>query len=581
MRPIVTSALLAALIGVVSFATFVPLEGFWITDDANRYLQTANFAAHGRLDIVHPGARLDPGGRHVPLAGHHFQRRGGRLYSFYPFAFPILAWPGYALTGIPGLYLFPLLGFAACAALLASELRRRGVGPRLLPWLAPLLLCATPLVFYALVFWEHTLATALFTGGMWLALHAGDQRHPGLWRRLGAGAILGGATVLREEGYVLTAAFALGWVVSHPGRRAAVGTVLAGWVAIVLPWWMVNLRLFGNVLGLHASVYAALPPSPEGGAAAGPFADVMRSLWVYLLQWHPDRLLAIAGALPLVLAAAAGLLLPASHRGGRWLTGALALATAGSALLVVLTLLDPAPLIGTLHRQSLLPGIPIAALVLIAGRRLWGGGSPVTRCLLATSAAGVAGLGLGLRTADMGIIWGPRHFLMLVPALLALTPDAAGVVLGAATGRGWKRLTATLIAGLVGLGLLLQAHGLGLLSARKRATRDLAAAVAEMQPVAVVTDVYWVPEELAAIYLTVPVFDAADPSALVEVLDGIRAGSPNALVVLALSPSFSRLRETDLPFGTEIVARLHARAPRVELLELVLYAVRPGAGPCP
>ena len=574
MRSTVLSALLAALLAVALLATLVPLEGFWITDDANRFIQTANFAAHARVDIVHPGGRFDPAGRHVPLGGHHFQRRDGRLYSFYPFVFPLLAWPLYALAGTPGLYVLPVLGFAACAALLALGLVQRDVSPRHAPWLAVALTSSTPLVFYALTFWEHTLAAGLFAGGTWLAFRAGRLLHAGFGSWAGAGALLGAATVLREEGYVLTAAFALGWAVSRPGRRSALWGILAGWTTVLLPWWAVNLSLFGNPLGLHAAVYAALPGPPDVFNAAGRLTDTVRAVWVYLLQWHPDWRWAVAGSLPLVFAVFAGL---AATPGARtwWLRiGALALAAAGCATLTTLTLLDPAPLAGTLYRQSLLPGVPVAALVLVSARSLWKSGTPASRCLLALCAAGVGGLCLSLRTADMGIIWGPRHFLMLVPALLILAWEAAEALTREAPGRGARNLARGLIATLLGIGLLLQAHGIGLLAARKRATRDLAAAVTAMRPAAVVTDVFWVPEELAAIYLSTPVFDAADDAGVAEVLDRVDTDTPGAIVVLALSPRFSRLRETDLPDGAEIVARLRARTPRVEFLELVLYACR-------
>jgi hypothetical protein len=135
----------------------------------------------------------------------------------------------------------------------------------------------------------------------------------------------------------------------------------------------------------------------------------------------------------------------------------------------------------TLFTQGFFPTVPLAFAVLLSGQR--------DRFLLATIACGVLLTPLLLNQSDFGLIWGSRHFLWLVPL----------VAVAAAPALRRSRSAAVVTAILIVAGLALQAQGIRLLRNKLQFSEQLLrAASAPGKPI--VTDVFWIPEDLAALY---------------------------------------------------------------------------------
>ena len=384
------AALLCAVIATVAIALLAtqPREAFWGPDSGNRFMQLRGVLRTGTL-------ALDD----APRAGHHFVRVGEHVQSFYSPAFPLASLPFYALLGSWGLYVLPIAGTLAIALLLSLLVDRD-----YLP-VAAMAIFATPLLWYTVVFWEHTLAAALSLGAYVLVIRN---------RPLAAGCVAAAGVIFREEGYVVLAALGMALLVT---RRPGLLRLTAGALLGLVPLWLANFAMYGHPLGLHAKVYAGM---------AGP----QLSNWqVYLFELT------------------------------RW----------------------PRVLRDTLYTQGFVPAVPLSLAVLL--------GRPRDRFLLVTIVTGLLLTPLLLNQADFGITWGTRHFLWLVP----LVAVAAGPALRR------SRLTAALTVALALAGLALQVQGLRLLR-NKLAFSDalIHAAAAPGKPI--VTDVFWIPEDLAALY---------------------------------------------------------------------------------
>src|SRR5207245_163169 len=148
---IVVLAVIVLAAAILILAT-QPLDVFWGSDSGNRFIQLQSFLRTG-------GVAID----RAPHIGHHFVAVRGKDYSFYDPIFPLASAPLYAALGLPGLFILPIAGTLLLIALLplltsASPLR-----------VGLLVVFATPIFWYTVVFWEHTIAAGLAIAAVALA----------------------------------------------------------------------------------------------------------------------------------------------------------------------------------------------------------------------------------------------------------------------------------------------------------------------------------------------------------------------------------------------------------------------------
>lgn len=388
-------ALVCAFTAIAAIAILAtqPRDVFWGPDSGNRFIQLRSFLRTGGLAIDD-----------APQAGHHFVRSGDHVYSFYSPLFPLVTAPFYASLGTWGLFLLPIIGTLATALLLSPLLERDYIPA------AAAAIFATPLFWYTVVFWEHTLAVALSLGAYVLITRN---------RLFAAGCVAAVGTAFREEGYVVIAALVVALLVT---RRPGVIRFLAGALLLLAPLWIANAVIYGHPLGLHARVYTSM-----GGPR-------LSNWWVYLFEFS------------------------------RW----------------------PRTMRDTLYTQGFVIGVPLSVAVLLAKSR--------NKFLLVTIATGLLLTPLLLNQEDFGIIWGPRHFLWLIPL----------IVVAAAPALRRSRASAAVTIALVVAGIVIQCAGLRLLREKLAFSEALLQAV-EAPAKQIVTDVFWIPEDLAAIYEQRPI----------------------------------------------------------------------------
>lgn len=435
--------LLATLGTILALLAVEPHDVFWATDNGNRFLQMTAFLRTG-------GLALDD----APPIGHHLVRWNGHVVSFYSPAFAIASAPFYAWLGTWGLFVLPAAGTLAVVLLLAVRAERDSLA------VAALTLAATPILWYGLVFWECAPAAALALGAFLLA-----RRGQPLW----AGLVAAASVPFREEGYVVLASLGVALVLTRkslgPPLRLALGAL-----PVLLPWWAFNMHAFGSPFGLHAAIYETM--GRRG----------LSNVFTYLLEGSSRRPWCYVLVAPSLAVAATAWLGPTRARVAAFAGAACGLAALGA-------LQWTTGLRETLSTQGLLPAIPLLLALFLA---------PRDRFLLVTLAAGTSLTCALLNQADIGIIWGPRHFLWMAPLIVIGAAASLREALPRLAGT-WRWVAAGAASLLVLASVLLQAHGLVLLHRKLHHDERLLAAVRACPGSVVVTDAFWAPEGLASL----------------------------------------------------------------------------------
>lgn len=493
-----------------------PTGVFWSLDEGGKLLYMQNVLRTGDAagPLLYPGRALDPTLAYLPL--FYWAQQGGQVYSWWPPAFPLLTLPFYQMLGWLGLYVLPALGGAASAllaGLIAEQLapaeesawRLRG---RALPTWTPAAVTAlivglaTPVLFYATMFWEHTPSVALALLALWLAMRSAQEQR--LWPATvmaavaGVAASLGG--LLRTEQMFA----ALGAAVVLLAWRTRAGlAMLAAFALTTLGWLAFNLALMGAPFsrqwGVNNSEMTSvlLPGLREAGLLYVP----------YLLFNAPKitaydlgaPLLAL-GVLLTLAAVALPLILPFLPRLRVLLGGLLIACYAALAAIALWVLVQPSGY-RTVH------GVLVIAPHIIASPWLWVGlrragarrwpVAMVTLAVLLVTGAYVARSWL----AAGGQQWGSRYLLVLYPLLTAGAVAGLAPVLGAGgLPRSVRNALALAFALLVAVGAGFEARGQQAVWTTVQNYRLTQQALQQVDGTPKLTDCIWLPMVIPELY---------------------------------------------------------------------------------
>ncbi|MGB3294047.1 MAG: hypothetical protein WBB01_13760, partial [Phormidesmis sp.] len=178
----------------------------------------------------------------------------------FPYTFPLVSAPFYALFGDRGLYLIPLVSLWTVWGRFWQIGRRAGwgLGPLCIGLVS--LIFASPLSLYGGMYWEHTLAVALAFWGVSTLLFPG---RPLLSRRQAiiSGILIGLSVWFRPEFLCLVAAVSLlaavgwwfpRWRLSIPLTFTKAALLVGAMIAMVGVFFALNNSIYGHPLGIHA-----------------------------------------------------------------------------------------------------------------------------------------------------------------------------------------------------------------------------------------------------------------------------------------------------------------------------------------
>jgi hypothetical protein len=543
----VVVAVAALYIGLL--ATYLrPLNGFWSSDQGVKLIQTQNLLLNRYRDnaLHYPGAVIDPEGRFSPLRGQYLER-DGRVYAMFSEAFAAVSGVPFFLLGYPGLYVVPLVSTLLLLIVIAA------LGRYLLDtaWTVGVLLMlavASPLMFYSLIFWEHTLATLLVTLALLAAARALLRARQSLL--LAAAACIGIAAWFRNETVLALPALVLALLIQQSAggmrtgsrflvlgslsqprtknqepaeheaaadvRRAVRATgrapderfprnrqapwhdtaryvvlLIIGGAGGIAPLLLFNQLVYGSPLGPHVLVAGRTNDLQVATGLAG-FLEARRA-WAAMLIAPLDRPL-LSGALLSVLAIVGATWIAGRRHTSRpagWLYAMV------GALLGFGLALQATP--GGGFQTTLLVTFPPVLLCLVPAHtpREQTSQARLTDLLLWFGLAYIA-LAWLARLPDGGAQWGPR---VLLPAIPALTLAAAvRLAVWVRSGPAPAFAVAAAVALLVNLALFSQVAGLRQLRAFNTGNHQIATTVAQSGAQAVITDIWYAPPLLAQLF---------------------------------------------------------------------------------
>ncbi len=497
-------------LGIVAFylAVFalIPRGVFYSPDAGGKYFQMIGYRWDGGLqcDVIYPAVAVDPGrlfyghhaeNEHFTLVYPYRGRTGPTRTGWTPW-FPLLTRPFHSWLGIEGLYVVPWLAGLVLIGLAGKLAERLQIGAGLPA--AVVVALATPVIFYSMCFWEHTLALAFAVGAIGLLFSpplapSGFTTHPKRW--IEAACLILASSVLRRENVLFWSALALAAGGLHPKRRrfapiALAVTLLAAAACILALWhgqgnWM---RWISPSVDTYAVRELRALVSADYWRA---FPSKLCSMFFFkdYAKYLPPPVL-FAGLAGLVVCVA-GLVLRGPRRIVAVLAGA-ALVSAPAAVLAFTSaryrsldsILLPAPLL----MMALLPMASSSSMA--QPRRLLG-------CAFCIFLSVVAVLLPTLNLTDGGLEWGLRYALA---AIVLLNVLGVAAVADVSTDHGYsprlRRATIAIAAWLAVLGMFSAGRGLGEL---QQTQRDLAKAQAilEERNEPVVTDIWWLGASLA------------------------------------------------------------------------------------
>jgi hypothetical protein len=339
-------------------------HGVWTVDDALKTIQAEGVLHSSFRDFSLPNGNrgLDPGMRLPPVPPPFARLHEGRLYPVFSPAFAAAGALGAGCAGSAGLLLLPLAGGVLILLGLVRLVREAGLGESPARSTALCVGLTTPVWFYSLVYWEHSIAAALCVWATVLCLRF--LRTGRLWV-LGAGAFLAGAAIwFRDDLYVfaLVLLILLGWQIRDQGRGRTIrcGFLgLAGLLASLIPLWVLQQVTVGQPLGWHLSTHLLRTADLLAHLQQRPAV-----VYNLLLSVQPSVVVSLLLSLPLLAAFLLGWKVPArkTRLAGPAL-GLFAMIGTGVALAGLLGRGGALPVLD--RANSLFIGTPLLALALL------------------------------------------------------------------------------------------------------------------------------------------------------------------------------------------------------------------------
>lgn len=517
-RPLLALACVAATYGVLAFLV-MPREAFFSSDEGLKLIQLQSFVRRGLGDFTldYPGRELDPALSYVPINNPPPLIREGRIYAVYPVFFPLLTVPLYRLLDYAGLYVIPLA--SGVLTLVISYYIARLTGDNGPSSILVLAFC-TPLIFYSLLFWDHTLGTLLFTLALLLVVKNLEQ--PKQLLLVLGGMLTGLAIWVRSELYVMAVVMPVVYYFLGSRRFSHALSLGAGTLMGLVPLWLFQYLVYGDFIGPHVGHLAWL-------AEELPVAtDRVAILYHTLLEGNSSPAMSFLFIIAFV--ASAMLVRAPKLRTNRLLV---IIAFAGLALATIPNILEAAmgrPLGGLITTSPFLAFSFATLLNSSFGRK--------NRFLL-TLSVGYITLVCLMTPVDPGLQWGPRFLLPILPPLTILATNNFSA-LNTHGGFSRRGLLKVCFLSMVALSLLVQMSGLRTLYILKTRDARLIENTSQIGSAYIISDEYGYAEYVAPLFYEKQFFYARDQEAYQELTETLLKNGIHSFAVVAYPRPFRR-----------------------------------------
>ena len=273
-------------------------QGFWIADDSIKFLQVKSFLDKNYTDfsLSWPGTTVDPNYEYNPIPVPFSKVTNHKLYPIFPPIFAIISTIPFKYLGYPGLYILPFL--ASLLMLIGAAKIARTITTDIYISHCSILLAGlcTPIWFYSVVFWEHTISIALCVWAVYFYLRYIKNQ---LTRDLILGSLLAVFSIyFRDDMYVFCAVLVFSTLFFIRVNRLkflliSLGTLGCG----ILPLWTFQWVTISTPFGFHLTTH--LFASTGIGAY---FLTRFSVLYNMVIASNPNRGLSFLLTIPILAA---------------------------------------------------------------------------------------------------------------------------------------------------------------------------------------------------------------------------------------------------------------------------------------
>jgi hypothetical protein len=495
MQAVIAALLVTGILAALNFSS--PRSVFWSPDEGIRFLMTRYFSQPGTDFYLEVKAAEDIGAPPwiwnsnrimYPVAG-----QAGKIEYPWPIFFSWTASWLYRAWGLDGIYLLPLLAGGLTALLAGLITPRWPFGAALAAGLS------TPLFFYSLVYWDHTLVALLCMMAVLLGIEfwKRNESHSSTWF-VGAGALAALALGIFLRIEVL--AFAFAFLAANLSLTRA--RLAPRWLALL--GGGLSAAVVGIILLLPGRYFSELSMR-AAQFTPGAIAAMVSNLPRLLIHYSSDVSLALpANAVLIALLALAACFAAAFIRPWQWeavllLPGLLYLMSFSYRVLF------GAGQFSALHGVfETAPFLAFSAYALREQELKW---------RLISRTAGFAllfGIGLILimrgsapAGPQVGLEWGPRYLLPLFPLLASLALPILGSYWRSKRPLLMRQAVVAAMISLLVLSTLIEVRGWTMLRQTRLALAEACDTIHAAGEPAVTTDQWWFPASFAACVETI------------------------------------------------------------------------------
>ena len=497
----------------------IPKPSFWGLDSGFKYQGAVAFSQTGSITVPYRGVDFDPRGSYRPmLRPFGVLLPDGRQAPVFSVVFMLIAGVLFRVFGAVGPYLLPLFGgwLSLVGGWFLWKRMRPNHSP--VPFLTILTL-GTPLLFYSLTLWEHSLAMAMVLFCLGLILR--DSDHPRgyrAWEPLVAGFIIALGSGFRTELILFALVMTLSWKVIAGSFRGWIPYIVGLALGLLL-CGAINFWQTGTPLPLHVLTNLRLTPA---GSLFGALLRRVSNLYILIAEGFKSAPVSLILLIPILLVPFRRWLFPKIP----WMH-LLAVLTICTWLMYILNALTAKDGISyTLHSGGLLWVSPVMALSLIPISRsfksVWGFlwlGSYLCIALVAL-----------ITSTSSGVHWGPRFILSFLPMLAFIAAIRLQY--------WWNHYAHSrfLLIVLLSLSFVNQAYSYNLLLKAHHQNADLNRWAVVDHPEPALSTLWWLPGDCALLSDKDPWFISATKGRIRKLISGLRSEGIASAHIFELPP---------------------------------------------
>lgn len=247
------------LISIFSFLLFFLLANlkptgiFWSLDEGGKfiYLESVIQEKNPKTSLIYPGHILDP--NHDNIALFFYSKIGDKIFSWWQVGFPLLSLPFYKLFGFGGLYFLPALAGALIVYISGKITKYLSDGSDHLESITAVIIAfCSPVFFYSVTFWEHSISVALLMLTIYfLLISKGKSRNLFFYLAGISGSL---SIFFRTEAILIIAGFSLVLLLLNRKRfipfSIGLGITTLSWAG--LNYWLMGFFISPNVQAVQS-----------------------------------------------------------------------------------------------------------------------------------------------------------------------------------------------------------------------------------------------------------------------------------------------------------------------------------------